>query len=147
MFFTMASVGLPATANFVGEFLALGGIYQASSWVALVSGTGIILGAAYMLYLYRRVVFGEQKNADAAALPDLSAREFALLAPLVIATLWMGIYPESFIAPIRNDIVYLDARLASAKPQGDAQVTAGHPAPAEHAEHHEGAEHAEGSEK
>jgi len=147
MFFTMASVGLPATANFVGEFLALGGIYQASSWVALVSGTGIILGAAYMLYLYRRVVFGEQKNADAAALPDLSAREFALLAPLVIATLWMGIYPESFIAPIRNDIVYLDARLASAKPQGDAQVTPGHPAPAEHAEHHEGAEHAEGSEK
>ncbi|RVU03782.1 NADH-quinone oxidoreductase subunit M [Novosphingobium umbonatum] len=147
MFFTMASVGLPATANFVGEFLALGGIYQASSWVALVSGTGIILGAAYMLYLYRRVVFGEQKNADAAAMPDLSAREFALLAPLVIATLWMGIYPESFIAPIRNDIVYLDARLASAKPQGDAQVTAGHPAPAEHAEHHEGAEHAEGSEK
>ena len=67
MVFTMASVGLPGTSGFVGEFLSIAGIYQVSSWVALVSTTGIILGAAYMLYLYRRVAFGEQKNADAAA--------------------------------------------------------------------------------
>jgi NADH-quinone oxidoreductase subunit M len=130
LFFTMASVGLPATANFVGEFLALGGIYQASSWTAALCGTGIILGAAYMLYLYRRVAFGEQKNADAAAMPDLGLRELGLLTPLVVATLWMGIYPESFIAPIRADIAHLDARLAQAKLQGDAKVTPGHPAPA-----------------
>ncbi len=58
MLFTMASIGLPGTSGFVGEFLALGGIYQVSSWVALVCTTGIILGAAYMLYLYRRVIFG-----------------------------------------------------------------------------------------
>ncbi|HWU04317.1 MAG TPA: NADH-quinone oxidoreductase subunit M [Novosphingobium sp.] len=146
MFFTMASVGLPATANFVGEFLALGGIYQASSWVALVCGTGIILGAAYMLYLYRRVAFGDQKNADAAAMPDINAREWAMLVPLTLATLWMGIYPESFIAPIRADIAHLDARLAQAKPQGDAAVTPGHPVAAEAEK--SGAEHAgEGSEK
>jgi len=126
MFFTMASVGLPATANFVGEFLALAGIYKASSWVALIAGTGIILGAAYMLFLYRRVCFGEQKNADAAAMSDLSGREIALLVPLIAATLWMGIYPESFIAPIRADIAHLDARLAQAPVKGDAQVTAGH---------------------
>jgi NADH-quinone oxidoreductase subunit M len=118
-------VGLPATANFVGEFLTLAGIYKLSSWVAFGAGTGIILGAAYMLYLYRRVCFGEQKNADAAAMSDLSLREVAMLAPLVIATLWMGIYPESFIAPIRADIAHLDARLAQARPQGDAQVTPG----------------------
>lgn len=128
LFFTMASIGLPGTANFVGEFLSLGGIYQASSWVALIATTGIILGAAYMLYLYRRVAFGEQKNADAAAMPDLDGREWTMLAALAAATLWMGVYPESFIAPMRADIAHLDARLARAKPQGDAQVTAGHPA-------------------
>src|SRR5690606_20702176 len=69
MLFTMASVGLPGTSGFIGEFLSLAGIYQVSTWVAAVCATGIILGAAYMLYLYRRVAFGEQKNADAAAMP------------------------------------------------------------------------------
>ncbi|MBU6266282.1 MAG: NADH-quinone oxidoreductase subunit M [Sphingomonadales bacterium] len=126
MLFTMASVGLPGTSGFVGEFLSMLGIYQISSWVALVSGTGIILGAAYMLYLYRRVVFGAQRHADAAAMPDLSAREIVILAPIAAAVLWMGVYPESFIAPFRADIAALDARLAQAKPKGDAAVTPGH---------------------
>ncbi|MDB5724690.1 MAG: dehydrogenase subunit [Novosphingobium sp.] len=133
MLFTMASVGLPGTSGFIGEFLSLVGIYQVSSWVTLVCTTGIILGAAYMLYLYRRVIFGEQKNADAAAMSDLSLREWAMMVPLAAAVLWMGIYPESFIAPIRKDIAALDARLARAKPEGDARLTAGKPtAPAEH---------------
>jgi NADH-quinone oxidoreductase subunit M len=132
LLFTMASVGLPGTSNFVGEFLALMGVYQASSWVALVSTTGIILGAAYMLYLYRRVCYGPQVNADAAAMPDLSGREMWLLAPIAAAVLWMGVYPESFLAPMRADITALEARLAQAKPDGDAKVTAGHPAPAAH---------------
>jgi NADH-quinone oxidoreductase subunit M len=122
MLFTMASVGLPGTSNFVGEFLALAGIYQVSSWVAAVCTTGIILGAAYMLYLYARVAFGTQKNADAAAMPDLSKREWALLAPIAAGVLWMGIYPESFLAPMRQDIVALDARLAQARPEGDARL-------------------------
>jgi len=125
MLFTMASIGLPGTSGFVGEFLSLAGIYQLSSWVALVCTTGIILGAAYMLYLYRRVCFGEQKNADAAALPDLSFREWAMMAPLAAAVLWMGVYPESFMAPMRADIAALDARLERAKPEGDAKVKMG----------------------
>ncbi|MGC1269847.1 MAG: NADH-quinone oxidoreductase subunit M, partial [Croceibacterium sp.] len=101
MLFTMASIGLPGTSGFVGEFLSLAGVYQVSSWVAFVSTTGIILGAAYMLYLYRRVIFGEQKNADAAAMPDLSLREWLMLGPIAAAVLWMGVYPESFLAPMR----------------------------------------------
>src|SRR5690606_7056626 len=82
MLFTMASVGLPGTSGFVGEFLSLAGIYKVSSLVTLIAATGIILGAAYMLYLYRRVAFGEQKNADAAAMPDLDMREWAMMIPL-----------------------------------------------------------------
>ena len=127
MLFTMASVGLPGTSGFVGEFLALVGIYQVSSVVALVAGTGIILGAGYMLYLYRRICFGEQKNADAAAMPDLDRREFWMLGVIGAVVLWMGVYPESFIAPMRADIAALDARLARARPAGDAELTAGQP--------------------
>nr|WP_255630794.1 NADH-quinone oxidoreductase subunit M [Novosphingobium sp. FKTRR1] len=122
LLFTMASIGLPGTSGFVGEFLSLLGIYQESSWVALVCTTGIILGAAYMLYLYRRVVFGAQKNADAAAMPDLDAREWAMMVPLAAVVLWMGIYPESFLAPMRKDIAVVEQRIDAAKPKGDANV-------------------------
>jgi len=139
LLFTMASIGLPGTSGFVGEFLSLAGIYQVSSWVALVCTTGIILGAGYMLYLYRRVAFGGQANADAAAMPDLSAREYLLLAPIAAVVLWMGVYPESFIAPMRADIASLDARLSRAKPDGDAHLTAGTAEPAEEAAAHGGA--------
>jgi NADH-quinone oxidoreductase subunit M len=129
MVFTMASVGLPGTSGFVGEFLGLAGIYQASSWVAFVCATGVILGAAYMLYLYWRVAFGVQRNADAAAMPDLSLRELAMLAPIAAVVFWMGVYPESFMAPMRADIAALDARLAQARPEGDAHLQAGKPRP------------------
>ncbi len=139
MLFTMASVGLPGTSGFVGELLSLMGIYQVSSWVALVAGSGVILGAAYMLYLYRRVIYGDQKNADAAAMPDLSLREWAMLAPIAAAVLWMGVYPETFMAPMRADIAALDARLARAKPAGDAQLTAGKPMPVLEEAHQGGA--------
>ncbi|PKB25549.1 NADH dehydrogenase subunit M [Novosphingobium kunmingense] len=135
MVFTMASVGLPGTSGFVGEVLALSGIYQLNSWVAAVCGTGVILGAAYMLYLYRRVIFGEQKNADAAAMPDLDLREWLMMVPLAAAVLWMGIYPESFLKPMRQDIASLDARLARAKPASDAKLTAPKPGAAAEAEH------------
>ena len=137
LLFTMASIGLPGTSGFVGEFLSLAGIYQISSWVALVCTTGIILGAGYMLYLYRRVAFGGQVNADAAAMPDLSVREYLLLAPIAAVVLWMGVYPESFIAPMRADIASLDARLSRAAPEGDARLTAGEAAPAEETEAHQ----------
>jgi NADH-quinone oxidoreductase subunit M len=142
MLFTMASVGLPGTSGFVGEFLSLAGIYKVSSWVTFVCTTGIILGAAYMLYLYRRVAFGDQKNADAAAMPDLSWRELAMMVPLGAAVLWMGVYPESFLAPMRKDIAALDARVARARPEGDARLAVGKPKPMNHQEAaaaHEGA--------
>ncbi len=140
LLFTMASIGLPGTSGFVGEFLSLAGIYQVSSWVALVCTTGIILGAAYMLYLYRRVVFGTQQHADAAAMSDLSMRELAMVVPLGLAVLWMGVYPESFLAPMRADIAALDARVARARPAGDAALAAGKPAANAHMnQHNEGA--------
>lgn len=115
MLFTMASVGLPGTSGFVGEFLSLAGIWQSSTTVTLVCTTGIILGAGYMLYLYRRVVFGAQKHADTAAMPDLDYREFAMVIPLAAVVLWMGIYPESFLAPMRSDIGGLEARMAASR--------------------------------
>jgi len=138
LLFTMASIGLPGTSGFVGEFLSLAGIYQVSSWVAAVSTTGIILGAGYMLYLYWRIAFGVQRNADAAAMPDLTAREWLMLGPIAAAVLWMGVYPESFLAPMRQDIQALDARLARAAPEGDSRLVLGEPVPAT-SEAHEGA--------
>ena len=125
MLFTMASVGLPGTSGFVGEFLGLVGTYQASSWAAILATTGIILGAAYMLYLSWRIAFGTQRNADAAAMPDLSAREWWLLAPIAAAVFWMGIYPESFIRPIRGDVGRLVERLDPIHPTGDSHLTLG----------------------
>ncbi len=138
LLFTMASVGLPGTSGFVGEFLALVGGYHASSWVAFIATTGIILGAAYMLYLYRRVAYGVLDKPDVAAMPDLSKRELALLAPIAAVVLWMGVYPESFIAPMRGDIGTLLARIERANPGGDAQLMAGAPI-IPHAAAHEGA--------
>ncbi|SDD11706.1 NADH dehydrogenase subunit M [Sphingomonas sp. YR710] len=128
MLFTMGSVGLPGTSGFVGEFLSLVGAYHASSWVAFVATTGIILGAAYMLYLYRRVVYGPLTKDDVAAMPDLSLREWALLAPIAAAVLWMGVYPESFLAPMRADVGALLARVARAAPAGDSHIVVGKPA-------------------
>jgi len=96
MLFTMASVGLPGTSGFVGEFLVIIGSLQISFWLALLGGMGMILGAAYALYLYRRVIFGRLTKDDLRNILDLSPREWAVFAPLVILTMWMGIYPSSF---------------------------------------------------
>ena len=96
MLFTMASVGLPGTAGFVGEFLVITGAAQVNFWLALLGATGMVLGAAYMLYLYRRVIFGRLTKADLQHILDLSPREYAVFVPLIVLTLWMGIYPSSF---------------------------------------------------
>ncbi|WP_066663217.1 MULTISPECIES: NADH-quinone oxidoreductase subunit M [unclassified Sphingomonas] len=143
MLFTMASVGLPGTSNFVGELLALMGTYQVSTLATLIATTGIILGAGYMLYLYRRVVFGDLTKDDVKAMPDLNKRELALLAPIAAAVLWMGVYPESFLAPMRADVATLLARIERAKPAGDSLPTPGNPAAAKaaHAPEHKSAEH------
>ncbi len=125
MVFTMASVGLPGTSGFVGEFLSLIGTYHASSWAAIVATTGIILGAAYMLYLYWRIAFGEARTSEAAAMKDLDLREWWLLAPIALGVFWMGIYPETFLRPIRNDVGRIVARLDTVAPQGDSHLTLG----------------------
>ena len=96
MLFTMASVGLPGTAGFVGEFLVITGALQVNFWLAMLAATGMVLGAAYMLYLYRRVIFGQLTKADLKQILDLSPREYAVFVPLIVLTLWMGIYPSSF---------------------------------------------------
>jgi NADH-quinone oxidoreductase subunit M len=136
MIFTMASVGLPGTSGFVGEFLALVGAYGANSWVAAVATTGIILGAAYMLWLYWRIAFGAARTAEAAALLDLNPREWAILAPIAAAVLWMGVYPESFMAPMRADVQWLLERIGNDAPQGDALITIAPQAPAAAEGHH-----------
>ncbi len=97
MIFTMASVGLPGTANFIGEILVLVGIFKVSSWVAFFALFGVVLGAAYMLYLYRRVVFGELTKDDLKNMLDLDKREILIFAPLIFFTLWMGVYPSTFM--------------------------------------------------
>lgn len=124
MLFTMASVGLPGTSGFVGEFLSLAGAYKVSTWATLIATTGIILGAGYMLYLYRRIAFGPQVNADAAAMQDIGGREMWLLVPIAVVVLWMGVYPETFLAPIRRDVATIVDRIERAAPAGDSKLMA-----------------------
>jgi NADH-quinone oxidoreductase subunit M len=143
MLFTMASVGLPGTSGFVGEFLSLAGAYKVSTWATLIATTGIILGAGYMLYLYRRIAFGEQVNADAAAMPDVDGRELWLLAPIAVAVLWMGVYPESFLAPIRKDVATIVARVERATPVFDKAIMAKDKTTAKYRVRQHGGEHAE----
>jgi NADH-quinone oxidoreductase subunit M len=96
MLFSLASIGLPGTSGFVGEFLVIVGSLQVNFWLALLGGMGMILGVAYTLYLYRRIIYGRITRDDLKNILDLSPREIAVFAPLVVLTLWMGIVPSSF---------------------------------------------------
>jgi NADH-quinone oxidoreductase subunit M len=110
MLFTMASVGLPGLANFVGEFLVIIGAWKVNPWVAFGAATGMVLGAGYMLYLYRRVSFGKITRDDLRMLLDLSPREYVVFAPLIILTLWMGVYPQSFLSFFEASVAALVQR-------------------------------------
>jgi len=94
MFFTMANVGLPGTSGFIGEFLVLVGIFQVNTWVAMIATTGVILSAAYALWLYRRVVMGDLIKEGLKSITDMTGREKAIFAPLVVMTLLLGVYPS-----------------------------------------------------
>jgi NADH-quinone oxidoreductase subunit M len=94
MLFSMGNVGLPGTSGFVGEILSMTGVYQVSTWTAILAATGVILSAVYMLTLYRRVVFGTITNPKLETITDLEWREVAIFAPLMIATLYMGVQPN-----------------------------------------------------
>jgi NADH-quinone oxidoreductase subunit M len=125
MVFTMASVGLPGTSGFVGEFLVLTGAFQSSTWVATLAATGVILGAAYMLFLYRRVVFGKLVRDDLKAIADMNLREIAVFAPLIVLTFWMGLYPLSFTRSIHVSVVNLVTKYeTAAAPRSQALTVA-----------------------
>ena len=127
MLFTMANVGLPGTSGFVGEFLTLVGIFQANTWVAAVATSGVILSAGYALWLYRRVVFGDLIKESLRTITDMTRRERAIFAPLVVMTILLGVYPAlvtDIIGPSVEALVsnYQTALAAS----GDAVQVAGH---------------------
>jgi NADH-quinone oxidoreductase subunit M len=96
MLFAMANAGLPATSGFVGEFLVIMGAMQVSFWLAFVAASTLVLGAAYTLWMYKRVIFGAVANSEVGALKDLNSREFAVLGALAAAVLLMGVYPRPF---------------------------------------------------
>jgi NADH-quinone oxidoreductase subunit M len=97
MVFTMANVGLPGTSGFIGEFLTLVGTFGVNTWVAFFAAFGLILSAAYALWLYRRVVYGALEKSSLAGIADLTGREFVILAPLVVLTVYFGIYPKPIL--------------------------------------------------
>jgi NADH-quinone oxidoreductase subunit M len=116
MFFTMANVGLPGTSGFVGEFLTLMGIFQVNTWVAAVATTGVILSAAYALWLYRRVVFGDLIKEALKSITDMDRREKAIFAPLIAMTLILGVYPSLVTDIIGPSVTALVTDYQSALP-------------------------------
>ncbi len=96
VFFAMANAGLPGTAGFVGEWMVILGTVKVSFWLAALAATTMVLGAAYTLWMVKRVYFGAVANDDVKALADINAREFFMLALLAVAVLWMGVYPKPF---------------------------------------------------
>jgi NADH-quinone oxidoreductase subunit M len=119
MIFMMASIGLPGTSGFVGEFLILIGAFKVNTWVAGFAASGLILGAAYMLYLYRRVIFGVLIKENLKTISDVNMREIAIFTPLLIVVIIMGIYPSLFLdvmhVSVENLVERYNNALASAE--------------------------------
>jgi NADH-quinone oxidoreductase subunit M len=111
MVFMLAAVGLPGTSGFVGEFLSLVGTFQVNIAVTFFATTGLILSACYMLYLYRRIIFGTITREDVRAMLDLNWREVAFFAPMIAIVLWMGIYPTSFLRPMQPSVANIVERV------------------------------------
>jgi NADH-quinone oxidoreductase subunit M len=107
----MASVGLPLTIGFVGEFLSLIGFYQVSHMLTLLAGTAIIVGAIYMLSAYKKMFFGTVTNDKNKKLLDLSVREYVTLIPLTILVIFLGVYPKPVLEPIDNSVKYMISKM------------------------------------
>ena len=126
LIFTMANVGLPGTSGFVGEFLVLLGIFQVNTWIALFATTGVILSAAYGLWLYRRVVLGSLDKESLKSILDLDLREKAIIYPLVVLVIFYGVYPmpvfDATEASVNNLIVNYQAALEAAKETAQASL-------------------------
>jgi len=109
---TMSSIGLPALNGFIGELLILQGVFVANKVWAVFAGSGVVLGAAYMLSLYQRTMFGKIENPKNERLLDLNHREFATFAPLLILAVWMGLYPAPFIRRLETSVQHIIARVS-----------------------------------
>ncbi len=109
---TMSSIGLPMLNGFIGELLILQGVFVANKMWAAFAGSGVVLGAAYMLYLYQRTMFGKIENPKNERLLDLSHREFATFAPLLILAFWMGIYPAPFLRRLESSVQHIILRVS-----------------------------------
>jgi NADH-quinone oxidoreductase subunit M len=115
MLFAMANCGLPATSGFVGEFLVILGAVQYDFWIGAIAGTTLVLGAAYSLWMYKRVIFGDVANAKVAQLKDIDGREMIALGLLAVAVLWMGLYPAPLIDVMHNSVSGLLSQVAHSK--------------------------------
>jgi len=115
VFFAMANSGLPGTSGFVGEWMVILGTVKANFWLAALAATALIFGAAYNLWMVKRVYFGEVANAQVRALTDIDAREFAMLAVLAVAVLWMGVYPKPFTDVMHVSVTQLLQHVAQSK--------------------------------
>jgi NADH-quinone oxidoreductase subunit M len=113
--FSMANAGLPATSGFIGEFMVILGAVQFDFWVGLLAATALILGAAYSLWMVKRVMFGAITNKKVAELTDINNREFFMLAVLAIAVLAMGLYPAPFTDTMQASVADLLAHVAAGK--------------------------------
>ncbi len=122
MLFTMANVGLPGTSGFIGEFLTLMGVFQVNTWVAMVATSGVILSAGYALWLYRRVVFGQLIKESLRSITDMTQRERAIFAPLVVMTLLLGVYPSLVTDVIGPSVEALVSDYQTALLDSDAAV-------------------------
>ena len=107
MLFTLAALGLPGTSGFIGEFLILMGAFKDNFLVAVIASVGVILGAAYMLWLYKRVIFGKIVNLDLKEMVDLNKSELFILSSLAIPTLLFGFYPDPLINTIEVSVMDL----------------------------------------
>ena len=126
MLFTMANVGLPGTSGFIGEFLTLLGIFQANTWVALFATSGVILSAAYALWLYRRVVMGDLIKESLKSITDMTRRERAIFAPLVVMTILLGVYPALVTDIIGPSVTALITDYNAALPVDQVAAVASH---------------------
>jgi NADH-quinone oxidoreductase subunit M len=115
LFFAMANCGLPGTGGFVGEWMVILGTVKASFWLAALAATALIFGAAYTLWMYKRVYFGEVTNDNVRTLTDLNTREFSMMALLAIATLWMGVYPKPFTDVMHHSVNNLITQVSASK--------------------------------
>jgi NADH-ubiquinone oxidoreductase chain 4 len=102
--FTLGNLSLPGTSSFVGEFLILTGTFQTNTFIATLAALGMILGGAYSLWLYNRVVFGNFKPHYINHFADLNRREFFLFLPFIFGIIWMGVYPDSFLEPMHCSV-------------------------------------------